>query len=222
MMGCKRGTNIKVKAVIAALDEPCRDCKVVLVERKENGLFSSNAQCNAFASATTDNNGECSFDKERLKTRNSYDYFLTVSNAYGQQLSSTCSGKTSGFIKLGESQEQTIDASGLNGTLVVQYNNLLNPSQMGDSLIVSISTISYLNPKDGSIVQGGGGVFGGFPFYNPNNPPNYPPTIVLDPKQTKAQRLQRYVRRRKMGVMSVKVDTVKIYPNQTTTVVIDW
>lgn len=223
IMGCKRNTNIKVKAVIAALDEPCRNCKVVLVERKENGFFSSNAQCKEFASAITDNNGECNFDKERLKTRNNFDYFLTVSDAYGQQLSSTCAGKTSGFIKVGNSQEEILDASGLNGTLVVQYNHPLQPFIFEDSLIVSLSTLEYINPKDGSIVKGGGGIyFGGYSYLVPNPTPTLPNLILSDPKQTKAQRLQRYVRKRKMGVMSVKVDTVKIYPNQTTTVVIDW
>ena len=40
--------------------------------------------------------------------------------------------------------------------------------------------------------------------------------------KTTGQRLRRQIRKRKMGVVTDVVDTIKVYPNTLTTVMIDW
>ncbi|MCU0360193.1 MAG: hypothetical protein MUF75_05650 [Bacteroidia bacterium] len=217
---CKKKTSIEAKVYNYALAEPVANAKVVLVERKESGLFVSDVSCIEIASATTDTEGNCSFDKEKLKTGAKYTYYLAVAEAYGKAQDYPCGGKTSGFLEIGENQNQKLDVGGIEATLRIQFNNLLNPSQPGDSLIIGLSTIEYNTPK--GIALGGGGVFSAFPYYNINSPPNFPAILLTEPQQTEAQRLKRYIRKRKLGVMTIKVDTIKVRPYETNTVVIDW
>lgn len=221
IVACKKNTAVKVNVYNYALDEAVPGAKVVLIERKEGGLFETDASCSEIASINCDVNGNCSFDREKLKTNSRYKYFLAIKEAYGVEISYPCGGKTSGFVDVGSSQSEILNADIFDGFVQVRYNNLLNPSQPGDSLIIGLSTIEYPNPK-GGVVQGGGGVFGAFPHYNINDPPNNPPQILLPPIRIKAQRLRRYVRKHKLGVITVKIDTIKIYPNTTTIVEIDW
>jgi hypothetical protein len=217
---CKKKTTINVTVFNYAMNEPVANAKVVLVERKESGLFTSNASCSEIANATTDANGNCSFDNEKLRSNSSYDYFLAVSNAYGVPQSYPCGGFSAGFLTKGKPQQKTLDASSFDAYFVVQYNNLLNPSQMGDSLVVTITNPQYLIPGEPNTF-GGGGVFYAFPYYGCNGFP-FPNIITTESVRTDAGRNTVHIRKRKMGVTTTSVDTVKIYPNQTATVVINW
>jgi hypothetical protein len=151
---CKKKTAIEANVYNYRLDEPVANARVVLVERKESGLLVSDISCTEIASATTDAQGNCSFDKEKLKTGAKYTYYLAVAEAYGKAQDYPCGGKTSGFLEIGENQNQKLDVGGIEATLRIQFNNLLNPSQPGDSLIIGLSTIEYNTPK--GLALGGG------------------------------------------------------------------
>lgn len=220
---CKKKTSIKVKLFNPALNEYVANGTVVLVEKKGNagsGLFGGNVSCKEIASAITDANGECSFDEEKLRSGGKYDYFLAVKESWGLQQAYPCGGSYFGYVEKGNTNDKVV-IDEADGYVQIQYTNLLNPSQLGDSLIVSLSTIEYPNPK-GGVVQGGGGVFGAFPYYNINNPPNFPALMILPQIKTKGQKLRRYIRKRKMGIVSIVDDIIKVYPNQTNIVQIDW
>lgn len=219
---CRKKTSVTVKLFNPALNEYVANATVVLVEKKGEsggGIFGGNASCKEIAVMTTDANGECYFDKENLRTAGKYNYFCAVKQSWGLDQFYTCGGRTSGFIEKGGSQ-QIILTDEADGFLQVQFNNLLNPSQQGDSLIVSLVTIEYPNPK-GGVVQGNGGVFGNYNFYGEHGFP-FPAVIISNIIKTKGQRLKRRIRKIKMGVLTTSVDTIKVYPNQTKIVEINW
>jgi hypothetical protein len=219
---CKKSTTIDVTVYNYALDESVPGATVVLVERKEDGLFASDPACKEIATAVCNADGKCSFNREKLKTNKKFKYFLGLKEAYGVKGSYPCSGKTSGFLDVGTGQAQILNADIFDGFVRLRFNNMLNPSQPGDSLIVGLSTIEYPNPK-GGVVQGGGGILYGGGFYAIGNPaPSYQSVILTEPVKTKGQRLRRYVRKHKLGVITLKIDTIKVYPNTTTIVDIDW
>jgi hypothetical protein len=217
---CKKKTTINVTVFNYAMNEPVANAKVVLVERKESGLFTSNTSCSEIANATTDANGNCSFDNEKLRSNSSYDYFLAVSNAYGVPQSYPCGGFSAGFLSKGKQQQKTLDASSFDAYLVVQTNNVLNPSQQGDSLIISIANPIYTVPGQ-PYPFGGGDIINA--FYATTSPYfPFPSSMTSEVQGTNAGRNTVHIRKRKMGVTTTSVDTVKIYPNQTATVVINW
>lgn len=219
---CRKKTTVKVKLFNPALNEYVANASVVLIERKgeSGGILGGTSSCQEIATAVTDEHGECHFDEERLRKNEKYRYFCAVKESWGISQGYPCAGKSDGFLKKGQT-ETILVIDEADGILKVQYNNLLNPSQAGDSLVVGISTLEYKNPK-GGIVQGGGGIFGSAPYYNVNNPPNNPPVLISPPIKVKGQKLKRYVRKRKMGIMTISVDTIKVYPGTTTIVEIDW
>ena len=219
---CKRKTTITIKVFNPALDEYVANAKVVLIERKgegSGGFLVPAASCKEVAEATTDANGYCSFDKERLKINSNRTYFCSIKESWGKIQFYTCAGRTSGFIDVGKTQD-IIVSDEADGNLQVQYNNALSPSISGDSLIVWLRTIEYPNPK-GGVIQGGGGVFRN---WDTHDEPNYPFPSVFKSEviKTKGQRLSRYIRKRKMGVVTDVVDTIKVYPNTLTMVIIEW
>ncbi len=59
---------------------------------------------------------------------------------------------------------------------------------------------------------------------NTHEDSNYPfPSLVLtDAKKASVARYKLTIRKRKMGVVSLLVDTIKFYPNQENVVQIDW
>jgi hypothetical protein len=214
---CKKKTSVHVRLLNPALNEYVPGATIVLVERHLNGKGISS--CEEIATAKTDSNGECEFEKEKMKSRKNYEYYCAVKESWGLQQNYPCEGKTSRFLKKGKSQDWLM-TDYVDGNMRVQYNNLLSPSQPGDSLIVGISTTDYYDPIAG-VNQGGGGVFGAFPFYGCNGFP-FPPVVTLTPIKTLAGKKTVITRKRKMGIVSTSTDTVKVYPNQTTTVEINW
>ncbi len=219
---CKRKTTIKIKVYNAALAEYVANATVAIVEKKGDagaGILGAAASCKEIFTATTDANGECTFDKEKLKTKNKVNYFCAVTQSWGQVQYYSCGNRTDRFLTVGKTND-IIVGDEAEAYFQIQYNNLLNPSQAGDSLVVGLITIEYTNPK-GSVVQGGGGVFGN---RNENGDNNFPyQNIWLTTKEkTKAQRLLRYVKKRKLGVVTTSVDTIKVYPNKDNIIQINW
>jgi hypothetical protein len=201
-----------------ALNEPVAGATVVLVERHQGGFKSTS--CREVASVTTDEKGECSFEKEKLKKNKDYDYFLAVSNAYSVGLNYPCEGKNSGFLEKGKNKAVTLDVGNFDGNINVKYINLLNPSQQYDTLSIRITSAEYTIPGQ-TYPIGGGGVFIGEPYYGCNGFP-FPASFGADPVKTSCGSKVVKIRKRKMGIITTSVDTVKVYPNQTTTVEINW
>ncbi|MEO6302853.1 MAG: hypothetical protein ABIP51_06750 [Bacteroidia bacterium] len=204
-----------------ALSEYVANATVVLIEKKGDnggGILVGNASCKEIAWAITDSNGECFFDKEKLKSNKKYDYFFTISNIYGQTQNYPCQGKN--YLDKGKVQEIILDGSYYDGYLKVQYNNLLNPSQQDDSLNVRI-TSTYYNLPNEPYAFGGDGVFVAFPFYGCNGFP-FPAILYVNSIKTQGGKKIVNIRKRKMGIVTTTIDTVKVYPNQTTIVPINW
>lgn len=163
LVTCKKKTTIDVQVFDYALNEPVANAKVVLVERKESGVFSSDASCNEIATSITDAYGNCSFDKEKLKTSSSYQYFMAITESYGKAQSYPCGGKTSGFLNVGTTNQKKLEVGIIASFIKVQLNNLFNPAQSGDSLIINIYNPKYTLPESGN-TRGGGGFYLGEAF----------------------------------------------------------
>ena len=156
---CKKETNIDVTVYNYAMGEPVADATVVLLEQSGTTGSGSNASCKVIATATTDNNGHCVFSKEKLRTSSSYQYACNVSYAYGKDQSYTCGQKSSNLLQVGKTNELTLNLSSFDAYMRVQYNNLLNPSQSGDSLILWMTTPKYTVPSEPYPFGGGGGQY---------------------------------------------------------------
>lgn len=218
---CKRKTNISLTAYNYALAEPIAGAKVVIIERKSGGgIFSPIFSCKEIAQATTDANGECVFDKTRLKTRESYDYFAVVNYAYGKAQGYPCGGKTSGFFNVGKTNSQVLNYSNFECYLRIQYNNKLNPAQTGDSLYLYISSPKYTVPEQ-PYPFGGGGVFINWNYYGD---PGYPYNSLIQTNivKTNAGKHVLYVYKKKLGVVTQTWDTIKIHPYTTKIIEINW
>ena len=223
-IGCKKSTDIDVHVLNPALNIDVPGATVVLVERKGSGgsgIFGGSAECSEVASAITNDRGKCSFSNEKLRKKANVVYFLAIKKSWGQEQGYPCGGKTSGFIEKGTANNQVL-GDVAEGEIQVVYHDLLNPSQPGDSMFIALSTVEYVNPKDGSIVSGGGGVFTAFPFYQKHDPPNYPPIVKTEPIRMQAMRLRRYIWKRKLGVVTKIDDTISFMPNTLTLVDIFW
>ena len=218
---CRKKTNATAIAFNYALNEPIANATIVLVEKHDGGgIFSSNSACKEIASTTSNTNGECFFDKEKLKTNKKYSYYLAIKNAYGKAQSYSCGGKTSGFLDIGKTNQQILNLSDFDAYFKIQYNNLLNPSQAGDSIAVGVISPKYIVPNQ-PYPFGGGGVFAGWSYYGDNNYP-YAPLITSFTKTTNAGKNVLYIYKKKMGVVSQSTDTIKIYPYETKIITIDW
>jgi hypothetical protein len=216
---CKKKTTIKVEVFNFALNEPIANATVALVERKLNN-FGASYSCNEIETRTTDANGECSFDREKLKTNSKYQYYFAITSAYGIQQSYPCAGKTSGFIKVGESQEQVLNYSNIDGSIFFETNNLLNPAQIGDSLSLYMNSDIYYVANDPNN-KGGGGVQNSYSFYGDYSYP-YPTKMTSNIIKTPCGYKTLRIRKRKLGNAETIFVKYKVLPNETTRVVVDW
>jgi hypothetical protein len=219
-VSCKRSTDIKISAFNYALNEPIADANVVIIERKQGGIFSPSYSCKEIANATTDSNGECLFSRERLKTRNAYEYFVVINYAYGRSQSYPCGGKTSGYLTVGKTSEQFIHYETYDAYFQVQYNNLLNPAQPGDSLAIGIGSPLYSIPGE-PYPFGGGGVYGTAFSTNSINYP-FPSSLTTGVVTTNAGKQVVHSYKKKLGVVTLTYDTVKIMPYETKIITINW
>lgn len=218
---CKKKTTIKARVYNYAMGEAVAGATVDLVEKKEVGSLSgSSSKCEVLATAITDANGYCVFDGAKLKTGSKFEYYLGLSKAYGDIQTYPCGGKTSGFINVGESNEQVLNASYFDGFLKVEYDNLLSPSQNGDSLTLRILSAEYSIPGE-PYPSGGGGVLVSFPYYGGSGFP-YPSVYYLNPVKTQCGYKVVNIRKRKLGVVTTSIDTILVRPNQETLLQVQW
>ena len=220
---CKKKTTITVKVFNPALNEYVAGAVVSLLEIKDSKGFigiGAKTDCNEIATATTDANGIATFDKEKLRTANKYKYKLAIKESWGISHKNPCGSQTQDYIDVGKTQEIQL-SDYLEIEYKVEYNSsYLNPSMSGDSLISVIQPMVYYDPMIGH-TQGGGG--GDYIILTYNN--NYPITTTTYSQKTTifANRLVVTTRKRKMGVASTTVDTVRAYPSNGVTIVkLNW
>jgi hypothetical protein len=214
---CKKKTSIDVILYSYALNEPVANAKIGLVQRKlhaSSGTYS----CEEVDSKITDAMGHCNFDREKLRTNSSYQYFIGIAEAYGKPQDYPCGGKSSGFLKVGSTSKQTIDVGNFPAFLKVQLNNFLIPSQANDSFFVSVRNPEYKVP--GEQYPRGGGVFSKSGYQWGGGNPS--PVVISDLIKTDAGKNTVHIRKRKMGVVTTSIDTVKIYPYETKVIEINW
>jgi len=215
---CKRKTTIKVNAYNYALAEPISNASIVLVEKKD--ATAGGTSCKVIAEATTDANGECSFEKEKLKIDKKFSYFMAISTAYGKDQSYSCGGNSANYLEVGNTNTKELQSSDFVAYFKVQYTNLLNPSISGDSLVIAVTSPKYTVPSQ-PYPFGGGGLFGAWPNHEGSQYP-FPNLIITETIKTTGGKNILYVRKRKMGVTTSTIDTIKIYPYETKTIEIKW
>lgn len=217
LLTCKKKTTINVKVFNPALNEYVAGTVVVLLETKD-GSFLSKSDCNEIATATTDANGNASFDKEKLRKGSKYHYKLGIKESWGIAHQNPCGSQTQDYLDVGKTQEVQL-SDYMETSLNVQYNNLLNPSIAGDSLTLVINTSTYYDPMIGR--SQGGGVSISFP-YNGDGTYPYPSTLSYSSIKFNAGKLAVFIHKRKMGIVTDTSYTVKAYPNQTNVIQINW
>ena len=209
---CKKETTITVKVFNPALNEYVDNATVVLLEVK-----SSN--CTEIASAVTDANGAAVFSKEELHTSSSYKYKRGIQDSWGIAHQDPCGTITQNYLNVGHTNEVLL-SDYLEIEYKVRCNNTLNPSISGDSLTCSVSPMVYYDPVYNITQGGGGGQYVNFTYDL-----NYPVASVYTSPAIKifANRLVVTTRKRKMGIGSTTVDTVRAYPSNGVTIVdINW
>ena len=214
---CKKNTTVTVKLFNPALNEYVANATIVLLEQTDKSLFSSSS-CKEIASATTDANGVAVFSKENLRTSSSYHYQLGVKDSWGIAHENTCSTQTQNYLDVGKTQEIQI-SDYIEAQFEMQINNALNPSISGDSLVSIVAPMVYYDPMIGHTQGGGGGGYGVL-----TQGTTYPSIIITPKTKIFANRLVVTTRKRKMGVVTESIDTVRMHPynGAVTTVQINW
>ena len=220
LSACRKKSDITITAYNYALAEPIANAEVIIVESSYSGnIFSASVKCKQIASATTDANGQCVFNDLKLKKNGSQQYAAKIKYSYGKSDFYNCNVTDNSKISLGNNN-LILNSSDYNAYLRVQYYNTLNPSISGDSLIVSIASPRYTVPGQ-PFPFGGGGVFVGWLFHDH---PMYPfnSSILTTSEKTNAGKNVLRIRKRKMGVVTTSIDTIKIYPYETKIIEINW
>jgi len=217
---CRKKSDISITAYNYALGEPIANAEVIIVESKINGsLFSASTECKEIAHATTDANGQCIFTDLKLKKKQSVQYAAKVKYSYGKSDSYNCNVTENSEVKLGENN-LVLNSSTYDCFFKIQYNNALNPSQAGDSIIVYMTSPKYDVPGQ-PYPFGGGGAFGNKNKYGDNNFP-YPSFFTSNLIKSNAGKHILYLNKIKMGIQTQTIDTVKIYPYETKIIEINW
>ena len=208
---CKKETTISATLFNPALNEYVPNATIVLNEIKSSG-------CTEIASAITDANGTAVFSKENLHTSSSYKYKLGVKDSWGVTHQDPCSSQTQNYLNVGGTNNIQL-SDYVDAQVKIQYNNVFNPGISGDSLICSVVQSYYCDPVYGGC-QGGEGIGGVTIDYNTYFP--FPTPSITQPVTIFANRLTVKIRKRKMGIVTSSIDTVKAYPNQNNVIQINW
>ncbi len=147
LSACRKKTDIKVRVYNYALGEPITDAKVVLIKTKlSGGVFSAGYDCKTIEEKTVDADGYCFFNDEKLRTDKTYQYACKIKFAYGKETFYNCTPTENSVVLTGETNDKVLHNETFNCFFKVQYNNLLNPSQTGDSLYVYMTSPKYEVP----------------------------------------------------------------------------
>ncbi len=218
---CRKKSDIEITAYNYALGEPIVNAEVIIVESTlRGGLFNASSDCKEIASATTDDEGRCAFDNLKLKTKRGIQYAAKLKYSYGKSDRYNCNITENSEVKKDGTSNLILNSSIYDAFFKVQINNLLNPSIPGDSLIVGMMSPEH-NAPDQPYPFGGGGVFYSAPFYGANGFP-FPDVLYSDVKPTSAGKNVLNIRKKKMGVVTQTIDTIKIYPYETKIIEINW
>jgi hypothetical protein len=220
---CKKKTTISVKVFNPALNEYVSGAVVSLLEIKDTKGFigiGSKTECNEIATVTTDANGIATFDKEKLHKASKYKYKLAIKESWGIAHSDPCGSAREDYLDVGKTQEIQL-SDYLEIEYKVEYNSsYLNPGISGDSLIADIAPMVYYDPMIGHTQGGGGGT-----TVNLTYDINYPITSTYYGPIRKifANRLVVTTHKRKMGIATITVDTVRAYPSNGLTIIrLNW
>ena len=219
---CRKKSDIEITAYNYALGEPIADAEVIIVESKlRGGLFSASAECEEIAHATTDANGRCAFDNLKLKTKKGVQYAAKIKYSYGKDDFFNCNVTQNSEVEKAGANNLVLNSSTYDCYFKVKINNLLDPSISGDSLYEYATSPRYEVPGQ-PYPFGGGGVFIGWSSHGDNGFP-YPPVVVSD-KWVKSNAGKHVLKiyKKKMGVVTQTVDTIKIYPYETKLIEINW
>jgi len=215
---CKKKTTITARVFNPALNEYLVGAVVSLLETKTTegvlGGIGAKEECNEIATAITNSEGRAYFDMQKLRSGHRYRYKLGLKETWGIAKRNPCATLHHELEK-GKNQEIMLhDYMELD--YCIEYNpSYLEPSIPGDYLDAVIAPIKYKTSS--GYFQGGGG--GEIPHITYEE--FYPITKTTCKQRPKmfACRLAVTTRRRKMGIVSTSVDTVRMYPNKGVTVV---
>lgn len=87
----KKNDGISIQVIDPFLNQPVANSEVSLIEINSGGVFSSKDECKVIKTITTDAEGNAFMENNKFRRREKYDYFLVVSNAYGHDVSYSCS-----------------------------------------------------------------------------------------------------------------------------------
>jgi hypothetical protein len=160
LIACRKKSDITITAWNYALAEPIANSEVIIVESQyKGGLFNAGTECKEIAKATTDANGQCVFSNLKLKTKSSLQYAAKIKYSYGKSEYYNCNVTANSEVKLGNN-DIVLNSSTYECYFKVQYNNLLNPSILGDSMAIGLISPKYEVPGQpypfggGYLVQG--------------------------------------------------------------------
>ncbi|MFN7911373.1 MAG: hypothetical protein ACK5QC_06080 [Bacteroidota bacterium] len=140
----KKPDGINIKAIDPFMNQPIAYAKVGLIERElKGGLFSGGYNCKIIKQLETDANGNAFMNNVKFKTNKSIDYFITVLNAYGKDLSYSCGNhKESDLLqKTNNTINKTVYAYGRDIDWKINLNKLYSQNFGGlntDSIIVKV------------------------------------------------------------------------------------
>jgi hypothetical protein len=142
------------------LGEPIANAEVAIFEVKyKGGLFSAGTECKEIVHATTNGEGKCVFNNLKLKKNNGVQYAAKIKYSYGKADFYNCNVTENSEVKLEKMNNLVLNSSTYDCFFKVQTNNLLTPSQPGDSLIASIASPKYVVPGQPYAFGGGRGFF---------------------------------------------------------------
>jgi hypothetical protein len=217
---CRKKSDIVITAYNYAMGEPIADAEVIIVESKlSGGLFSATSECKEIAKATTDGNGKCVFNDLKLKKNKNVQYAAKIKYSYGKNDSYNCNVTENSKVNLGNNN-LVLNSSTYDCFFKVQYNNALNPSISGDSLIVYMTSPKYEVPGQ-PYPFGGGGAFNNKNLNADNNYP-YPSVFSSNTIKSNAGKHVLKIYKKKLGILTQTIDTIKIQPYETKLIEINW
>ena len=171
LLTCRKKSDVNITVYNYAMSEPIAFAEVGIFEvRYKGSIFSASAECKEIAHATADENGRCIFDNVKLKNTKAVQYVAKIKYAYGKAESYNCNvTQNSEVLKTG-TNNLVLNNNDFDAYFKVQYNNLLNPSQSGDTLVIGIASPKYSVPNQ-PYPFGGGGVFYASPYFGCNGYP---------------------------------------------------
>jgi hypothetical protein len=222
---CKKKTDLKVTVYNPYIQKYVKDAKISLKEFHESNFFTSGTlgtktydRMKVVASGYTDENGVVIFSNEKLRPSRMYHYFIDLTEIWG---SSTKQFDRNAFASLdkGNANERVI-SDYTKGTANIQFNNLFQPAQSGDSICILPDWHELYDPQYNQNITGEG-IENIYISYNVSN--NLPNNFSINgyPEHAGGKVLLN-IRKRKLGILTLDTMTIQFYPKQTTTIFINW